>query len=144
MTHKILFYNCNQLSQVFIFHFFAFSVEVKPCIANVRILDLAEQLSKFVSYLLLASFFVNQIHHILLLVLIFLFKHVYFGCLERLIEIVADNNKRRPLHIWFHCPNQRNWTSNLHVWSYAEPSFIVHYCKNMLWFDKVSRIAFSV
>ena len=83
-------------------------MEVEPGIVECVVLEFVKKLSKLVAYLLLAALFVDQVDEVLLVVLRVGLLNMKFGCLVTFVEVLADNYRGRPLHVWLHLPDKRN------------------------------------
>ena len=141
---QLFLHDIYKLWQVFPLHLFAFPVEVKPDIVKSGVFQLGVHLCKLVSNHFLGSFLIDQVYKILGAVHLFGFYKMLFSCDFRIVEIGLDFDWRRPFQIWLHAPDQRNWTSDLYVWSNFHRSLIKMLHKYMFSLHIVSCISLGV
>lgn len=65
---ELIFANVYKLRQVIPFHFLALTMEVKPNVTEILVLELIVELGKLVTYTLLSALFVNEVDQVLITV----------------------------------------------------------------------------
>ena len=94
----------NKFAQVLPLHFLTLTVEIKPHILDIRVVQLCDKLGKFVSNALLTALLIDEIDKVLLFVFSVSLCYMLFCHLERCVHIWIHDYRRCPLQGGFHAP----------------------------------------
>lgn len=83
---------CDQFAQIFPLHLFALTVEIKPSILGLRLIQLLHHLAHFSADPQLGALLVNQVYEVLSSVLLVGFFQMKFGSMERFMEVRVDRD----------------------------------------------------
>jgi hypothetical protein len=141
---NLLLNHVNKLREVLPLHLTAFMMKIEPHILDLFVLNFINDVGKCVSNALLRALLINKIYEDLLGELLLDFSHMLDGENSGILSILVYTDSRAPLHSGLLAPKGRNGATCLNVGGDPQRLTLFIECDNVLSFDKVGDISFSI